>query len=361
MTSLELLTCMILIFISGFLSSSEVALFSLSRFQLRSMKERVRSGFRKIKRLLGDPGGLLITILVINEVVNISLSSVLTQVASRLRQNSFGSTGSVPDWAVDTLIGILISAPIVLFACEITPKIIGAKANQLIASLTCGPISLVYDLMKPVRIVLKHILDFISRKSSGTPPASPPDREIRGDEILKESDFMLMVEEGHKEGAIHENELELIRNVFELDDTTVQGIYTPLSQVRTLPMNLTLKMALIAMRGLQYSRIPVIGGDRKQVIGIAYSKDLLRAKLAPEMMGMTVAEIMRKPVFVTPTMRLNTLFRKFKQSKSHMAVVQDASGNSIGIVTMNDIFDALFEDLFPESEPEEEVTGEIRP
>jgi CBS domain containing-hemolysin-like protein len=104
------------------------------------------------------------------------------------------------------------------------------------------------------------------------------------------------------------------------------------------------------MRSQKYSRIPVIGGGKRQVLGVLYSKDLLRAKLEPELMNLTVDTIMRKPLFVSPSMRLNTLFRKFKQQKTHMGVVQGANGEALGIVTMSDVLDTLFEDLLPEDE-----------
>jgi len=325
------------------------------------MKERLRSGHRKIKRLLGDPGGLLITILVVNEIVNVSLSTIITHAVSRSRGSLIGSISIIPDWALDTFLGLLATTPVVLLFCEMTPKVFGARANQLMASLAAGPITGIYDLMKPVRVTIQQIVRHSSRLfGAQDPAASEINPELSTRTILKESDFLLMIEEGHKEGAIHESELELIKNVFNLDDTTVEEVFTPLTQARTIPMNTTLKSALIAVRGLQYSRIPVTSPDRKRVVGILYSKDLLRARLEHGMMAVTVESIMRKPVFVTPAMRLNTVFRKFKQNKTHMAVVHDGSTErSLGIVTMNDIFDSLFEDFFEDDE--EEVTPPIKP
>ena len=83
MTALEFLACVVLAGISAWLSASEIALFSLSRFQLRSLKERFRAPYRKIKRLLADPTGLLITLLVVNEMVNVGISSIIAQAISR--------------------------------------------------------------------------------------------------------------------------------------------------------------------------------------------------------------------------------------------------------------------------------------
>jgi len=340
MTSLELLACLMLIFMSAFMGASEIALFSLSRFQLRALKEDFRPIHRKIKRLLADPAGILITILVVNEVVNISISSLITEAVSRSHFEVPEQLLSIPRWILEAFLGILVSSPIILLLCEVTPKVIASKINQLVATATVGPLSAIYDFLKPVRFLLRRILGLFS---SHTPS---------DDSFLRESDFLMLVEEGHKEGAIQESELELIRNVFQLDSTTVGDIYTPLSQVLTLPSITTVSEALTAIRSQRYSRIPITGINRKEIVGILYSKDLLRSKLLQEG-SLTVANLMRKPFFASPTLKLDALFRKFKLQKNHMAIVKSAHGEISGIVTMSDILDTLFENLYSDAEMEE--------
>lgn len=361
MTAFELLACVALGCISAWLSASEIALFSLSRFQLRSLKERFRSGHRKIKRLLADPTGLLITLLVVNEMVNVCLSSLIAQAIAQWQKPAFISQLPMPSWLISALLGLFVSTPIVLMLCDVTPKIIGARANRLIAPLTASPLGVLYDLFKPIRIVLSVI---VARVAGWTTPASergkktaadvpaPGDEGDPNNKMLKESDFLLMVEEGHKEGAVQQSEFDLIKNVFELDDTTVAEVYTPLPQVQTLTERTTLRSALNLLRSQKHSRIPVtaLHGtlSKRQVTGILYSKDLLKARLNPELLGMTADALMRKPLFVSPSMRLNALFRKFKQQKTHMAVVQGDSGDTLGIVTMSDVLNTLFDDILPE-------------
>ena len=339
------------------MSSSEIALFSLSRFQIRAIRDRARGAHKRIRKLLGDPGGLLITILLANELVNISLSALLTEVVSRSRKLYWANPPAIPEWALGMILGTLITAPILLFVCEVTPKVVGARANQLIATFSSPLMNIIYDLFKPLRILIKKLLAYLTPAGPQSVQAAHDTETGRG-AILKESDFLLMVEEGHKEGAIQENELGLIRNVFNLDDTRVSEVFTPLSQVRCLNSQTTLKAALTGVRGLQYSRIPVVSPDRKQVIGIVYAKDLLRAKLQPEKLSQPVTEILRKPMFVSPDARLNFVFRKFKQQKTHLAIVQNDTGLALGIITMSDIFDALFEDLFEESDRKEALAAE---
>jgi putative hemolysin len=340
---IETLICVGLLAVAAFTSAAEVALFSLSRFQLRSLKEKLRTQHRKIKTLLSDPGGLLISVLLVNETVNIALSAIIAEAVAQTELPLPEFLASIPPWAIHTILGILITTPLVLFIGELTPKVVATKANQLIATLAATPMTILYDATKPVRNFLRRYLDFLGRITGSSHTAHHSTREG-----LTESEFLMMVEEGHREGAIQENELELIRNVFDLDDTLITEVMTPLHQVQSMAASTTLKGALTALRSQRYSRIPVTSADRRQVVGVVYSKDLLRAKLEPELLNLAVSSIMRKPLLVPPNLRLNALFRRFKQQKTHLAVVQGQSGDAIGIVTMSDVLDALFEDLLEE-------------
>ena len=339
------------------MAASEIALFSLSRFQLRYLKEHFRTTHRKIKRLLSDPGGLLVTILVVNEVVNIALTSLVTEVIARSQLPIPGRFSNMPRWAFEMILGTAITAPAILFLCEITPKAIGARINQLIATLNIGPLTVVYDIFGPIRYLLKQLIRiFVIQENITHPSKHPTEASRKQSPILRESDFLLMVEEGHKEGAIQESELELIKNVFELDNTIVADVSTPLSQVLSLTVDTTVKGALIAVRSQRYSRIPVLSTNRREVVGILYSKDLLKSKLEPQLSSTSIAALIRKPFFVSSTMHLNALFRKFKQQKIHMAIVKTPEGEISGVVTMSDVLDALFEDLFTEDDSEDSET-----
>jgi putative hemolysin len=345
MTALELLVIATLIFTSAYVAASEVALFSLSRFQLRYFKDRARRGHRKIKRLLADPGGLLVTILVVSEILNIAISMMITRGVANTIPISVSSWETryfhLPVWCIQTLLGTLITAPVILLLCEITPKAIAARANQLIAPLTVNTMTIIYNLCKPIRIVLMRLLTLVGR----------PDTQ----ETLKESDFLLMLEEGHKEGVVQASEVELIKNVFEFDDTTVAEVFTPLNQVRSLTKTTTTHEALLAIRSQRFSRIPVTNGTRREVVGILYSKDLLRAKLEGDQLNLPISEIMLDPIFVMPTMKLNALFRMFKRRSTHMAIVQKQTGEAIGVITMSDVMDILFEDIFPPEDLEDDL------
>jgi putative hemolysin len=378
MTTFETLICAALILTSAFISASEVAIFSLSRFQLRSLRERFKGSWRMIRRLLSQPGGLLTTLLVTNELVNISLSTLITEAvndswiqaqADPQRSSFFGGVTFVrnaylpqlPEWLFQLLIGTVITTPILLLLCEATPKVIAARANLMIALIAAKPLTVLHRLMIPARVALSRILRLVdwtlSRATHPTTFANNDSESPEGRRI-KEEDFLSMVEQGHAEGAIQTEELELIRKVFELDDRRVADIATPLNQIKSLSAQATVTDALALMKnGTPFSRIPIYRpGMPTKMMGVLYTKDLLIARLDPALEKENVQTMMRKPFIVSPNLKLATLFRKFKQSQNHMAIVESSEGVASGIVTMTDVLEALFED-FLETDEDEVGTG----
>ena len=329
MTIVELLLGLALIVASAVLAASEIALFSLSRSQLRTLKENFNPVYRKLRKLLADPLGLLTSLLVLNEVFNIALSGLIAQVLNRQPMEPPALLHFVPAWAYQTGIGLVITTPILLFCCEITPKVVGARANHLVSSLTVGLLTSIYRGLKPIRALLSLV-------------TNAPDSQA----IIREADFLFLLEEGKNEGAIQVSELDLIRNVFALDHTTVEDVLTPFSRVFSLSAESSVRDALITMRTQRFSRIPIVEGE--QILGVLYAKDILNAKLHAAKMDAPVTTLMRKPIFVSSSMSLNALFRKFKQQKIHMGIVQSAGlpDRVGGVVTMSDILDALFNDLY---------------
>lgn len=356
MSSIELLICFALIGTSAFLSGSEIALLSLSRFQLRHIRDHFRGAHRKIRKLLSDTSGLLVSILVSNEVVNISLATIIANALAR----NWGDTGpwfihwipaswvaTTPDWLLQTLTGLALTTPVLLIFCEASPKVIAARLNHVIAPIVVTPLYWIYTIYLPVRMALLGLVGFLARRiglgnrAKAADPASGPT-------MLREDDFMLMVEEGHKEGLIHPNEVDLIQNVFQLDDTPVSDVCTPISSVLAISAAATADEAAAMIQKSRHFRMPVYDGSRRDIVGILYAKDLIFAKLHETGPKRTARDFMREPYFVPLQMRLNRLFKLFKTERKHMAIVRNEQNVCVGVITMNDVIEALFDDFFPE-------------
>jgi CBS domain containing-hemolysin-like protein len=244
---------------------------------------------------------------------------------------------------------------LLLLFCEVTPKIIAARVNTLIAPAVATPLGALYRIMTPIRFGIRLVEHAVKTLMPGTQGEGPL---ISTAAKLREEDFLSLVEEAQKEGTIQSMELGLIRNVFDLDDTPVSEVATPLSRVFMLPQTTTIQQALSFMKegasGQRYSRVPVIGKNRQEVVGILYSKDLLVARHEKADPTTPISELMWKPFTVSAKTQLNSLFRKMKRQRTHLAIVTNPAGIPIGIVTLNDLLEALLDELLIDEDEGEE-------
>ncbi|NDF14195.1 DUF21 domain-containing protein [bacterium] len=313
-----------LICCSFILSSSEIAIFSLSRVQLKKIKDQSEPLFRRIRRLINDSMGLLITVLLFNEIVNITLASLI---ASRIVEPLHLG------WKAP-LLGILLTTPIILICCELTPKIIATRANQLIISLFLPFLYTLYLVMKPVTSLIRMLL---------------PQQKLDELHKLHEEDFIILAEEHSETGALHETELELIKNVFEMDDTRVEQIATPIKKIFTLPATATLDQAHQALlKEKNWSRVPLHGSSKEDIVGVINTKDLVQIKVDPAAGKEELLTISNDPLIVSGMINLDAIFRKMKNKKVQVAFIKNTAGKITGMITLQDILDTLIEEAFEE-------------
>jgi CBS domain containing-hemolysin-like protein len=174
--------------------------------------------------------------------------------------------------------------------------------------------------------------------------AAQPASERKSKKI-GEDDFLLMLEKGQKEGSIDASEVDLIKNIFELDDTQIKDVFTSLQKITYVSEKASLSEVLQMVQKKNISRIPVLSSDRKQVVGIIHSKDVLKTFLSPEGQNTPISSLMRKPFFVPDTLKLSTLFHRMKKNKIHLAVVTDPIERHTGIITMDDVLEEIFQDV----------------
>jgi len=320
-----LLTCFLLISFSFVFASSEIAIFSLTRVQLKRIKDQSEPLFKRIRTMIQDSFGLLITVLLFNEVVNISLASLIT--------SKFIEPLDLT-WQIQTLVGILVTTPIILIFCELTPKVVATRANQLIISLFLPIVYVCYYITKPLVSVIKFFF---------------PKQQVKELHNLQEEDFIFLAEEHTETGHLHETELELIKNIFQMDDTRVEQISTPIKRILTLPSNYTLDQAAkIALKDKIYSRVPISGTSKEDIVGVLNTKDLVTIKIHPDMKNDSVMSIAKEPLIISSSLSLEALFKKMKSKKVQVAFTKNAAGKIIGMITLQDILDTVIEEAFEE-------------
>jgi len=316
-----------LFLLSGFFSSSEAALFSLTPLHLHKMQEDRFPFLSSLHSLLDYPKRLLITLIVGNEAVNIALS-VLS--ASFFIQ-WLGVDGQ---W-----VSIAVTTVLLLVFCEAVPKTFGVTYPIRLSFVLAPFISLVTWLERPVVWILEAVSDWIES-------FFPRDRG-RGRIVLSEGEFRTLVDTGEKAGALDPSQRDLIHRVFDLGDKPVSEVMVPRVDMFCLPVSLKIEDMEREIIRARHDRIPVYGTDRDDILGILYAKDLLH-RMADMGRLTQVEKLLRKAYFVPEEKSAASMLREFQSMRIQMAIVVDEYGGVSGLVTLEDILRDLLEDIYDE-------------
>ena len=318
--------------LSGFFSSSEAALFSLTSLHLHKMREERFPFFSYVERLLDTPRRLLVTIIAGNEIVNIVLSATATALFISL----FGERGG---W-----ITVAVLSPVLFIFGEAVPKIFGKTYSMRLSSLVAPLMSLIQRVEFPLVWLLEKISGFILGPLRA--------REAAEGETLMEDEFRSLVDAGHKEGILETGERDLIHRVFELADTPVCDIMTPRVDMFCMPLSASAGELRKKIIDQGYSRIPLYGTGPDDIVGILYTRDLL-GLMAEGKTPASVEPLLRKPYFVPETRGADQVLRDFQKRNMHLALVVDEYGGISGLVTLEDILEELFGDIYDERDTRE--------
>lgn len=318
-----------LLIFSGFFSGSETALFSLSLMQRERIKKSNPKRAALIDRLLIHPKQLIITILIGNDLVNIAASVVATY----LFWSMLGEHGK---WVT-----IAIMTPLTLLFAEVIPKTFSVAHNERVAPFVSKPLDLFGRLISPLRWVFNYVANSIIKLSGAERRKASP--------AIMEDDFREMVDLSHKEGELKKMEKEFIHNVFEFSDTHVFDVMTPLEKMFCLTEDMDIDTILKHIKNNRFSRIPVCKETADKITGILYVKDLLKVKIK-KISGKTklLPKICRKPFFIPETKMVDELFYTLKQKHTHIAICLNKQGMVSGLVTMEDLLEELFGELYDE-------------
>ncbi|RLB75907.1 MAG: HlyC/CorC family transporter [Deltaproteobacteria bacterium] len=314
----------ILLFLSGFFSSAETALFSISKTKVRHIAKKKEKSFQLIKRMKDDPHRLLSSVLIGNNLVNVGAAALATS----LTINMF------PNYAVGISTGIMTF--LILVFGEVIPKSFATRNNILIARVTIYPIYWCSILFYPI-IIFLNFIPMLTGKIKKTP-------------TVTEEELMTFVEVVEEEGEIKEEEKRLIHRIFEFDDTSTSEIMTPRTDMFVIEADEKLVLEDIVKSG--FTRIPVIENDLDHVIGIINIKDLFLHKITSDS-HIDVRKIMTKPYFVPENKKLDRLLHQFKIRKHHMAIVIDEYGGVSGLITLEDALEEIVGEIIDETDKEE--------
>jgi len=320
-TILLVLFCLLLC-LSAFFSASETALMSLSKIRLIHMLEEKVRGASVINLLRENPSKLLGTILVGNNLVNISASSIATVLAIKY----FGDVG----------VGIAtgITTVLVLVFAEITPKSLAAQKSEKISLMVAKPIFIFTTVLAPIVFVFTQIASLFLRLLGCKYNANLPS--------ITEEELKSLVNLGEEEGVIEDQEKTMICNVFDFKDHLIKDVMIQRMDIVAININASYDEIIKIIRTEQYSRFPIYSNKIDNIIGILNVKELVYRD-SDEVFD--IKKFMTKPYYTFEYMNTSELFNEMKKGRTHIAIVLDEYGGTAGIVT--------FEDLV------EEIVGEI--
>ena len=312
-----------LILLSAFFSSSETALTSVNRIRIKAMADEGNRRAAAVLTILDDRSGMLSTILICNNIVNISLTAFTTAAAIRLFSSS----------AVGIAAGILTAA-VIIFG-EITPKT-AASVDAEKASLFCAPvIRLLMKLLAPLICVMTGFSRFLVKLMG-----IDPDTKI----AMTENELRALVDVSEEDGVIETDERNMINNVVDLQDTYAKEIMIPRIDVTSVPVTSSFNDLIDLFRTHRFTRMPVYEDRPENVIGILNMKDLLLT----DRESFDMRQIMQTPYFTYEMKNISDLLDEMQQNSLSVVIVLDEYGNASGFITLEDVLEEIVGDLHDE-------------
>ncbi|HUY07344.1 MAG TPA: hemolysin family protein [Acidimicrobiales bacterium] len=317
------MTGLVLIVLSGlviaaFAAAAETSLTSVSRIRMRSLAEEGNRAAGIVVRLHDNPSGYLSTILSLNTVAVIVVSTAATLIGARRAH-------SLPAWVVT----VVLSA-IVLVFCEIAPKSIALRYNQRFALLMARPVMFLTKALQPLVKILMVVSVLLLRVTG---------RKLPGP-FVTEEELKLLVDVGEQEGIVDQEEREMIHGVLEMTDKPVREVMVPRVDLIAIDVTKSLNEVIETVIRYGHSRIPIYEDRIDQIIGVIYAKDLLRQSIRDND-HTSLRELLREPYFTPELKHVGELLSEMRERRVHIAIVVDEHGGTAGVVTMEDLIEEI--------------------
>jgi len=327
---------LILLTLSAFFSGSETAYFSLTHAQLHHFRESADKAERQVASLMVFPRQLLITIVIGNTMVNItiaSLAAVLTLKLNVLLQF---------DQGLIVLLDVIVVTFVLLVLSEILPKVVAVRSSENFSRKTVYILTFIYYLFYPVSIALAKFTQFLQTHTGLS------EKRI----LLTEDELKTLAEVGEEQGTLHKDEKEMIHSIFEFGETTVKEAMVPRTDMIVVDTSTTLNKLMQLVKTKLHSRIPVFKGEIDNIIGILYVKDLLPYLSKTKKEPIDLQKLARPAYFVPEQKKIDELLREFQEEHIHMALVVDEYGGISGLITLEDIIEEIVGEIQDEYDKE---------
>lgn len=319
-----------LVLMSAYFSATETAFSSLNKTRLKVMSEKSKKAALAV-RLSENYDNLISSILIGNNIVNISLSSIGTVFFI----DKFGDIGA-------TLSTVVITVVVLTFG-EVCPKSIAKDMPESFAVFSAPIIRLFVWILSPINFLFSLLKKGLSKMF-----------KVKDGEKTSQEELIMMVEEVTEEGTLNSEESLLVQNAIEFSDLKAEDILTHRVDIEAFSVDATKEEIAEAFSQSKYSRLLVYEESIDNIVGVVHQKDFYTGT------GVTkkdIRDVMTAPIFIMPSKKIDELLRLLQKNKSHVAIVLDEYGGTYGLVTMEDILEELVGDIWDEHD---EVTENYR-
>ena len=321
--SISLIIIIGCIIMSAYFSATETAFSSLNRIRIKNMAEKGNKRAGLVLKLSENYDGLLSTILIGNNIVNIASASLATVIFVKLLGDEAGAS-----------ISTVVTTFVVLIFGEVSPKSIAKESPEQFAMFSAPFLNAFMVLLTPANYLFKQwkkLLSVLIRTS--------------GDSGITEEELLAIVEEAKQDGGIDEQEGSLIKSAIEFTELEAMDIATPRVDVTGIPVDADKEEIAAVFGETGYSRLPVYKDKIDDIIGIIYQKDFYNQVYRGVC---SVEAIVRPALYVAKSKKINVLLKELQKNKMHIAVVIDEFGGTMGIVTLEDILEELVGEIWDE-------------
>ena len=317
---IPLLLLLFLIFCSGFFSASESALFSLPSTKIKAFSTSADPNKKLIARLVSRPRDLLVTVFMMNTLVNILLQNTTSHIF-----------GAAANWGYKVGVPFLL----MLFAGEIIPKYLGLLNNVKLSELVAKPIELIQNLIRPLRIWTINITAPVSRALFFY---------LKPEESISREELKHVLKRSEEHGILHPDEAELVGGYLNLQDVTVKEIMRPREDILSYNIQDPLSKLLYLFLDQECTRLPVFENSIENVLGVISAKQYFmnRDKISS---GKQLIPFLTKPLYVPESIPAKNLIRRFDENKQVLALVVDEYGSISGLVTREDLVEVVIGEI----------------
>ena len=327
-TILLMVVTVLLLLVSGMISASEVAFFSLLPSDLRQIKQRVSVASECVLKLLKNSDSLLATILVVNNLVNIAIVICSSKIVDTMFQFTNGTVEFL-------FTGVLVTFLLLLFG-EILPKIVAQSANVKVALALAQPLLVLRWIFSPFSYVLINTSGRVGKI------ATPSGENISIEEL---ADAVDMTTEPESE------EQKILSGIVGIASREVEDIMRSRMDIKAVEQTMTFTEVKAVITETGYSRLPVYNEDLDDIKGVLFVKDLLAHISKGDEFGWQ--RLIREPYFVPMHKKVNAVLEDFRRQKFHMAIVVDEYGATQGLISLEDILEEVVGEISDESDVDE--------